>query len=101
MRTAVIRQRRWRLWRCRSAPAPSGPSIWAYKGNGNAGGGRSHHGLDTSCQAPPSPRQEASLFFGGSGTGPSLGAFPFSSAENRWIGAIGVWWSKSEEEEGE
>ena len=35
------------------------------------------------------------------GSGPSLGAFPFSSAENRWIGAIGARGSKDEEEEEE
>ena len=39
------RQRRRRPWR--SASTPSGPSMWAYKGSGNPGGGRSHQGLDT------------------------------------------------------
>ena len=101
MRTAVICRQRRRLWRCRSVLAPSGPSIRAYKGSGNPGGGRSNHGLDTSCQAPPSPWREMSRFFGGSGTGPSRGAFPFSSAENRRIGAIGEGRSKDEEEDEE
>ena len=33
---------------------PLGPTTRAYKGSGNPGGGRSYHGLDTSCQAPSS-----------------------------------------------
>ena len=99
MRTAVTRRHRRRHRWCRSAPSSLGPSIRAYKGSGNPGGGRSYQGLDTSCRAPSSRRQRTNRFFGGSGSGPSRGAFPFSSAENRWIGAIGIMWSKGEEEE--
>ena len=78
---------------------PPGPTPRACKGSGNPGGGRSYQGLGASCRAPSSRWQRTSRFFGGSGSGPSRGAFPFSSAENRRIGAIGVRWSKGEEEE--
>ena len=33
---------------------PLGPTMRAYKGNGNPRGGRSYHGLDTTFQAPSS-----------------------------------------------
>ena len=65
------------------------PSAWAYWGSGYPGGGRSHQGLVISSLTT-SPRRWTVLFFGGSGSGSSRGAFPFSSAENRRIGAIGV-----------
>ena len=68
------------------------------QGSGNPGGGRSHQGLDTSCRAPSSRRQRTNRFFGGSGSGPSRGAFPFSSAENRRIGAIAARRSSGEDE---
>ena len=98
MRIAVTRRRQWRHLPWRSASAPAGPSRWAYKGSGNPGGGRSHQGLDTSCRAPSSRRQRTNRFFGGSGSGPSRGAFPFSSAENRRIGAIAARRSSGEDE---
>ena len=44
--------------------------------------------LVISNNATPS-RRWTDLFFGGSGSGPSRGAFPFSTAENLLIGAIG------------
>ena len=99
MRTTVTRRCRRRHRRCRSALSSPEPLMRAYKGSGIPGGGRSYQGLDASCRAPSSRRQRTSRFFGGSGSGPSRGAFPFSSAENRRIGAIGVRWSKGEEEE--
>ena len=71
----------------------------AYKGSGNPGGGRSYQGRDDPCQATTWWRPGIGRFFGGSGSGPSWGAFPFSSTENRRIGAIGIEWSKGEEEE--
>ena len=99
MRTAVTRRRRRRHRPWRSASAPAGPSRWAYKGSGNPGGGRSHQGLDTSRRMPSSRRKRTNRFFGGSGSGPSRGAFPFSSTENRCIGAIAARQSSGKDEE--
>ena len=99
MRIAVTRRRRRRRRPWRSTSTSAGPSRWVYKGSENPGGGRSHQSLDTSCRAP-SPRQHRpSRFFGGSGWGPSRGAFPFSSAENRRIGAIAARLARTEKKE--
>ena len=67
---------------------PPGPSIQAYKGSGNPGGARSYQGRDVSYHAITPQRPGTGRFFGGSGSGPSRGDFPFSFAENRRIGAI-------------
>ena len=79
-------------------PSSLGPSIRAYKGSGNPGGSRSYQGRDNPGQATTSRRPGIGRFFGGSGSGPSQGAFPFSSAENQRISAIDLKWSKGEEE---
>ena len=99
MRTAVIRWRRRRQGRRRPATSSLGPWVWAYKGSGYPGGGRSYQGLDASCRAPSSWRHGTGRFFNGSGTGPSRGAFPFSSSENRRIVPLSSKWRSSKEEE--
>ena len=65
------------------------PSALAYRGSGNPGGGRLHQGLFISSPKT-SPQRWTGLFFGGSGSGPSRGAVPFSSAENLRIDGIGI-----------
>ena len=52
------------------------------QGYGNPGGGLSYQGLIISGHATLSRRRSTGRFFGGSGSGPSRGGFPFSSAEN-------------------
>ena len=88
MRTVVTHRRR-RCGQRRSASPSLRPLARAYRGSGNPGGGRSYQGLVISSLTA-SPWRWAGLFFGGSGSDPSRGAFPFSSAENLRIGAIGV-----------
>ena len=67
------------------------------QGQQNQGGGPSYQGLDVSRHATTSRRPGTGRFFSGSGSGLSRGAFPFSSAETRRIGAI---CGKMEEEQG-
>ena len=90
MRTAVTRRRWRRHHRCCSTPSYPGPSIRAYKGSGNPGGVRSYHGLDVPSRATSSRRPGTGRFFGGSGSGPSREAYPFSLVENFLMGAIVV-----------
>ena len=94
-RTTVICRRHRRCGRCRSASPSLGPSARVYKGSGNPVGGHSYQDLDVSCCATSLRRPGIGRFFGGSGSGPSRGALPFSFTENHRICAIVV---KMEEE---